>query len=86
MHLGDELFNSLDSPFRSVKKVAACTLIFSAIAMPITFRHLLMDYVNVETAKIQVQLNHVEQQVMQQVMHPHWAVHSDRPTPDASCA
>jgi hypothetical protein len=66
MHLGDELFNSLDSPLRSVRKVATWLVIFLVICMPITFRHLLMDYVHVETAKAQVELNHIEQQVMQQ--------------------
>ena len=65
MHLGDELFSSLDSPFRSVRKVAAWTAVFLLIFMPITFRHLLMDYVHVGTAKAQVELNHIEQQVMQ---------------------
>lgn len=66
MHLGDQLFDSLDSPFRSVKKAAGWTLIFLAIAMPITFRHLLMDFVNVETPKIQGQFTQIEQQITQE--------------------
>jgi len=75
MHLGDELFNSLDSPFRPVKKAAGWTLIFLAIAMPITFRHLLMDFVKVETAKIQAQFTQIEQHITQQ----YWTTPTTQP-------
>lgn len=75
MHVGDELFNSLDSPFRSVKKAAGWTLIFLAIAMPITFRHLLMDFVKVETAKIQAQFTQTEQHITQQ----YWTTPTTQP-------
>ena len=66
MRLGDQLFSSLDSPIRPVKKTAGWILIFLAIAMPITFRHLLMDFVKVETAKTQVQFTQMEQRITQE--------------------
>ena len=66
MHLGDQLFSSLDSPVRPVKKTAAWILIFLAIAMPITFRDLLMDFVKVETAKAQAQFTQMEQHIAQE--------------------
>ena len=64
MDLGDTLFSSLDSPFRPVRKVAKVIVIFLLVCMPITFRHLLMDYVHVETVKAQHELTQVEHQVM----------------------
>lgn len=64
MDIGDTLFSSLDSPFRPVRKVATVIVIFLLVFMPITFRHLLMNAVHVETVKAQHELTQVEQQVM----------------------
>lgn len=75
MHLGYELFNSLDSPLRSVKRAAGWTLIFLAIAMPITFRHLLIDFAKVETAKIQAQFTQMEQHITQE----YWTTPTTQP-------
>jgi len=44
--------------------VATVIVIFLLVFMPITFRHLLMGAVHVETVKAQNELSQVEQQVM----------------------
>jgi hypothetical protein len=64
MNLGDNLFNSLDSPFRPVKTVAEWIAVFLIVFMPITFRHMLMDYVQVESTKLQHQLTQMEQPIL----------------------
>ena len=61
---GETLFSSMDSPFRPVRKVAQGIAIFLLIFMPITFRHLLMEAVHAETAKVQRELTVMEQHAL----------------------
>ena len=60
MDIGETLFDSLDSPIRTVRKVAKAIVIFLFLFMPITFWHLFMGYVHEQTVKAQHLLTQVE--------------------------
>lgn len=59
MHVGDILFKVVGSPFCKLATAAAVILSIIAWASPPTFDHLLMDYVHVESAKVDHQLQHM---------------------------
>lgn len=64
MDIGNALFSSLDSPFRTLRKVAKVLVIFLFVFMPITFWHLFMGAVHAGTVKAQHELNQVLQPMM----------------------